>query len=182
MDEYTKGFIMGYVIGEGCFSIIMGKPRERNRMPLQIRPEMRIMIGIKDEDILGLIKSELEVGIVIRNRFYEASMKNSDGFVTYLVSGMLGCRKLIPFFDSCRWYGRKQKDYELWKKAIKIIEDGRHRTIEGILEIAKIRDQMNKKGKNKPRRYRNYEWFKHYLDTNYQGYTPAMKGLIRDIL
>ena len=36
--DYIKGYIVGLIEGEGCFSIAVQKARKRFRMPFEIRP------------------------------------------------------------------------------------------------------------------------------------------------
>ena len=66
---------------------------------------------------------------------------------------------------------QQTKEFELWKQGVEIIRKDEHRTIKGILEIAKIRDKIGRKHKLK--NYRDYNWFKEYLDKNYKDYKPA---------
>lgn len=176
MDETVlRGYIAGLIEGEGCFNIAIQKARPQFRMPFEIRPVFVIWMNIREKDLLEKLKEVLQVGNVFirKNKRTRLRGKGYNGdFVIYQVSGLKNCNVLIKYLDSVEFLGFKKKTYTLWKEAIHLIQDNQHGTESGILRIAKIRDEMSPQNlKN----YRNHEWFKNYLEKNYQGYKPSLK-------
>ena len=145
--------IMGFVEGEGCFSIgvqryLDKKPRKtekRNKIKnpriLGVRPNFRITISEKDRRILDMIKERFNVGqIYVQDR---SKIKNNQNVAYYYVQTLSDIIKIDEFFKDKDFHTAKGNDYQLWHKCIEIIKSRRHLTREGFLEICKLRDQMN---------------------------------------
>ena len=57
---------------------------------------------------------------------------------------------VIPFFDRFRFLSAKKKrDFAKFKHVAKLMQEGRHQKKDGIVEIMKIRKEMNDGGKRK---------------------------------
>lgn len=153
--------------GEGCFTISIGK--SRSTMPFEIRPQFIINMKVENKELLSKIAKEMDLGYLLQvSKPKSQKYENVDNTISYSVSGLKECLVLINFFDKCEFFGKKKQDYLLWKQAIEIIKNGKRRTKEGVLEIAKIRDKMNRTGviRIKSKRYRNFNWFVDYLSKN----------------
>jgi len=53
--------------------------------------------------------------------------------------------KVRDYFKGLEFHTSKGKDFKLWCEVLDLIEAKRHTTKEGILEICKLRDQMNQR-------------------------------------
>lgn len=172
-EDVLKGYIAGLIEGEGHFGVSLQKARPQFKMPFEIRPLFIIFMSEREKEMLEKIKDVLKVG----NVFIRKNKKeNKNGYVRYQVCGLRNCIALTKYLDSVEFLGNKKRIYRLWKEAIQIIKENKHGTKEGILEIAKIRDKTHSyhsKG------YRDYNWFKNYLDTHYKDYTPSLKFEIK---
>jgi len=174
-EDILKGYITGLIEGEGCFNIAIQKARPQFRMPFEIRPLFVIWMNIREKEMLDKLKEVIGVGNVFirKNKRLKLRGKEYNGdFVVYQISGLRNCKTLIRYLDSVEFLGFKKKTYALWKEAIRLIKDNQHGTKEGILEIAKIRDEMSPQNL---RNYRDHGWFKNYLEKNYPKYKPSSK-------
>lgn len=68
-------------------------------------------------------------------------MDSTKKFVVTSISDI--SNKIIPFFDKYPLKGAKLNDYLAFKKAVSIIKDNSHLTIEGLNEIRAIKASMN---------------------------------------
>jgi hypothetical protein len=148
--------IMGFVEGEGCFSItiqrvIERRQRTRNK-PSNIKrpylfrahPTFRLTISEQDREILNVIRETLGFGqIYVQNRSQKDSRYKDIAY--YYAQGLKECLLAKDFFQRQKFYTNKGRDFEFWCKALEIIKSGRHLEKDGLLEICGIRDQMNKR-------------------------------------
>lgn len=134
-------FIAGLVTGEGYFSIILSK-NHSCKYGVQVNHCFGIKLGSYDKDLLeeihsffgcGYIYNELSKG---KEAKYKATM-----YKVYKFEDLI--EKIIPFFETFLLKGVKRKDFNLWKDSLFMRKDKEHLTQEGIIEIAKIRDQMS---------------------------------------
>lgn len=144
--------MMGFVEGEGCFSITI--QRAINRVPRKrrnkikrpylftVRPTFRLTISNQDRAILEAIRETLGFGqIYIQNRSVKDSRYKDVAY--YYAESLKDCLMAKDFFKRHKFYTTKGRDFELWCKALEIIEAGKHLEKEGILQICQIRDEMN---------------------------------------
>ena len=62
----------------------------------------------------------------------------------YTVSGRGNLNNIIiPFFDKYPLRTSKKKDFELFKKCLSLMTDGKHLSREGAIEIARMCERMN---------------------------------------
>ncbi|MBT4870560.1 MAG: hypothetical protein HON47_03235 [Candidatus Diapherotrites archaeon] len=155
----SKDYILGFVEGEGCFCIALGKyidrrPRKlgrrsniKNPYLFRVHPTFRISMCGADRGVLEKIKETLGVGAI-----YTRKIKNefAQEGVQFYTKSLADCLKVRDFFKDMDFQTKKGKDFGLWCSALDIIEKNEHLTKEGILSICEIRDQINfLKRKNK---------------------------------
>ncbi len=154
--------IMGFVEGEGCFSIMIQryidrkprKTRKKNKIKnpsiFRVMPTFRITIAEKDRKILDAIKERLGIGgVYVQKR--EIANPNMKNICHYHADSFKDLRKIKEFFGGMEFYTSKENDFLLWCKCLEIVENKQHLTREGLLEICRLRDQMNSR-KNKTKR------------------------------
>jgi hypothetical protein len=150
----SKDYILGFVEGEGCFSItiqknIDRKPRlgkwvvkKKNPFLLRVSPTFRITNVEANLPLLEEIKSILGVGsIYLQKRGNENSRISNVAY--YYTKSLAEALKIKEFFGTLTFNTTKGKDFVLWSKCLEIIAQKRHLTKEGLLEICQLRDQMN---------------------------------------
>ncbi|MFH1225124.1 MAG: LAGLIDADG family homing endonuclease [Candidatus Diapherotrites archaeon] len=148
-DEY----IMGFVEGEGCFSITLQryfdrKPRATGRrnnrkhkaFPIRLAPSFRITIREKDRRVLDEIKEKFGFGSIYLQR---RQGENCQDTCQYVVETFGDLFVLVDFFSMQTFYTQKGEDFRKWAQALEIFKSGGHLTKEGALEICRLRDCMN---------------------------------------
>ena len=129
-------YLAGFADGEGSFNISF---RPRIDYPIPWKISLCFNVSQKDEVILSLFKRHLGCG-TMRSRH--------DGIWYFEVNNLTAIREnVIPFFDTFGFLSAKKKrDYAKFKQLASMLAEGRHKNIEGIREILKIRNDMNDGG------------------------------------
>jgi hypothetical protein len=140
-------YLSGFTDGEGSFNLSFRK-RKDYKMPWKI--SLCFNISQKDRVILALFKKHLQCGTM---------RKRKDGVWYFEVNNLASIKEnVIPFFNRYHFLSsRKKRDFSKFKKLAKLIDEGKHLNREGIIEILKIREDMNDGGK---RRYSKQEILK----------------------
>lgn len=134
-------YIAGFIDGEGCFSITIGKHRTtKNRLD----PRLVFEIELRDDDknILCDICETLKCG-----RIYHLSYKRYGWapHVKLKVSSLKDIKeRLIPFLYKYPLRAKKRRSFDLFCKAVEIFERKEHLTECGIKQLYDLRKQMNK--------------------------------------
>lgn len=128
-------YIVGFVDGEGCFSITVN--RNESRLP-EVRLLFEIELREDDEAILGKIKQVLDCGNIYRLN-YERYQKWRP-HVKYKVSNFQDINtKVIPFFKKYPPQAKKLASFEKFCQAAEIIKVKQHLTPEGIAKIQALK-------------------------------------------
>jgi len=118
-------YLAGFADGEGSFMIIV-RPRKDYNLPWKI--SLCFNVSQKDKVILSLFKRYLKCG-TLRQR--------EDGLWYYEVNNLRALKEnVIPFFQKFRFLSSKKKrNFSIFKKAVKLLEEGEHLKEEGIKRI-----------------------------------------------
>jgi hypothetical protein len=145
------GWVIGFVDGEGCFSI--GFVRQPNRARrrgyktgYQVAHEFAVTQGAKSVSCLRELESFFGTGGVVANRRWDNHSEHLYRYVVRRRSDVI--ETIIPFFARHRLRSSKQQDFEKFAKCVALIDSGVHRSPLGLAEIAEIAQTMNRK---KPR-------------------------------
>ena len=132
-------YLAGFADGEGSFNVSF---RPRNDYAIPWKVSLCFNISQKDKVILALYKKHLKCG-TLRSR--------PDGVWYYEVNNFRAIvENVIPFFNRFGFLSAKKKrDFSKFKKIARMMQENRHLTKEGILEIIEIRKMMNDGGKRK---------------------------------
>jgi hypothetical protein len=130
-------YIVGFVDGEGCFSISLNKNGDR-------LPEVRLIFEIElredDEPILREIQQVLECGTIYRLE-YERYAKWRP-HVKLKVSNFTDISsKIIPFFQRYPPQAKKHLQFEQFCLAAELIKTKQHLTPEGIEQIRALKQR-----------------------------------------
>jgi len=159
----TTGWVIGFVDGEGCFSI--GFVRQPNRAGrrgyttgYQVAHSFVVVQGARSVSCLDELKDFFGVGSVSINRRHD---NHKEHLYRYTVSRRDDLnRVIVPFFRRHPLHSSKQSDFEKFANCLGIIASNRHLTRAGLIEIAEITQTMNHR---KPR---------HELIRILRGHTP----------
>ena len=147
-----RGWVIGFVDGEGCFSIGFIRQKDRvgrkgYRTGYQVTHEFVVTQGAKSVSCLHELCEFFGVGQVLVNSRYDNHKEHLYRYVVRKRRDLL--ETIIPFFQQNPMRSSKQQDFERFVRCVELIEAGRHLTLEGLIEIAEIAQTMNRQ---KPRR------------------------------
>lgn len=145
------GWVIGFVDGEGCFSI--GFVRQANRTGrqgyrtgYQVSHEFALTQGAKSIACLHELREFFGVGQLVVNNRHDNHKEDLYRFVVRKHKELLDV--IIPFFRQHPMHSSKQQDFEKFARCVEMIEAGIHLTRQGLIEIAEITQLMNRQ---KPR-------------------------------
>ncbi len=131
-------WIVGFVDGEGCFSVSINK-NAGITLKLQVIPEFVVVQHERDIKILHALKEYFKCGVVRRN--------HGDSFC-YRVRGNVPLNSnIIPFFEAHSLKTAKKVDFLKFRSIILLMEAGEHLTSEGLVKIDAIIQTMNNRAK-----------------------------------
>ena len=142
----TVGWIVGFVDGEGCFSVTIQKATTATGW--QVFPEFVVTQGEKSLRALRDLKEFFECGKIFVNRRNDNHKEHLYRFCVRSITDLKN--KIIPFFQENQLRTAKRSDFEKFARVLELIGERKHLNSEGIGEIAKIAQTMNRK---KPSRF-----------------------------
>lgn len=129
-------YIVGFVDGEGCFSITINK--NGNKLP-EVRLLFEIELREDDKPILEKIKNTLECGNIYHLE-YESHSKWQP-HEKYKVSNFTDIyTKVIPFFLKYPLQAKKRFDFEKFCQVAEMIKNKEHLKLKGVTKIKALRD------------------------------------------
>jgi hypothetical protein len=146
-----RGWVIGFVDGEGCFSIGFIRQNDRAgrkgyRTGYQVSHEFAVTQGAKSISCLNELCEFFGVGHVIVNRRYDNHKEYLYRYVVRKRGDLL--KTVIPFFRQNPLQSSKREDFEKFARCVELVESGHHLTPMGLIEIAEIAQTMNRQ---KPR-------------------------------
>ena len=162
-----RGWVIGFVDGEGCFSI--GFVRQPNRVGrkgytagYQVSHAFVVTQGERSRSCLEELQEFFGVGRLHVNRRHDNHKEHLCQYVVTKREHLV--ETIIPFFRAHELRTSKRYDFEGFAACMDVIESGRHLTRDGLIEIARIAETMNHK---KPR---------HELIGILRGHTPNIQA------
>jgi hypothetical protein len=145
------GWVIGFVDGEGCFSIgFVRQPnrgsRKGYRTGYQVSHEFAVTQSAQSIGCLHELQEFFGVGQVLINKRYDNHREHLHRYVVRRRDDLLS--KIIPFFRLHPMHSSKQQNFEKFARCVELIEAGRHFSPAGLIEIAEIAQTMNRQ---KPR-------------------------------
>lgn len=134
-------YIVGFVDGEGCFSISVNKNSGRFE---EVRLKFEIELREDDLEILEKIQGALGCGQIYHLQYerYEKwapHVKFAVGNFTDIYT------KVIPFFKKYPLQAKKKNSFEAFCKVAEIIKSKEHLSHEGVARVRAIRKSYNNK-------------------------------------
>ena len=160
------GWVLGFVDGEGCFSIgFVRQPSRTGRTGYtagyQVFHRFVVTQGMRSANCLEGLRTFFGVGRVFVNQRHD---NHREHLCQYLVGRRRDLTEtIVPFFREYPLRTSKRNDFEKFARCMEVVEDGRHLTREGLIEIAEITQTMNHQ---KPR---------HELIRILRGHTPDIQ-------
>ncbi len=146
-----RGWVIGFVDGEGCFSIGFIRQQDRvgrkgYRTGYQVTHRFVVTQGEKSVGCLEDLKQFFGVGRVSVNQRHDNHHEHLCQYIVNKRSDLVST--VIPFFREYPLRTSKRFDFEKFARCLELIDADRHRTTDGLIEIAEIAQTMNRQ---KPR-------------------------------
>lgn len=151
-QERLIGWILGFIDGEGCFSINFAKQPDRQEVKrirkgyktgYQISHHFVVSQGKRSLQALEEVKNFFGVGKIYLNRRHD---NHKEDMYNYKVANREELIKvIIPFFEQNPLWTAKQNDFLLFAQCVKLMQSDQHLHLEGMIEIAKLTKEMNHK-------------------------------------
>ena len=142
------GWIVGFVDGEGCFSIGFVKQPDRGmrkgyKTGYQVGNRFVVTQGVKSLTCLEELKDFFGVGRIQINKRYDNHKEHLAQYIVDKRTDLL--ETIIPFFEQYQLRTSKRYDFEQFVKCLHLIERGTHMTSQGLILIVEIAETMNHK-------------------------------------
>ena len=139
----SEEYVVGITDGEGCFYVNVSKS-SAYRSGYLVQLHFHLKLQARDGDVLWKICNTLKCGSVY---FQKENRENHTQCYRYTVNSQKDIfETLIPFFIAHPLQTTsKSASFETFCQIAKLVQQGRHRTIEGVEEIVALKKNMNKK-------------------------------------
>ena len=146
------GWMIGFVDGEGCFSINFIKQpnriekdriRKGYKTGYQISHEFAITQGESSLESLEKIKDFFKVGNIYVNKRYDNHKEHLYRYVVRKREDLVNV--IIPFFEKYKLRTYKKENFKTFAVCMNEIGKGAHLTLKGFVRIAKRTENMNHK-------------------------------------
>ncbi|MDP1694327.1 MAG: LAGLIDADG family homing endonuclease [Candidatus Woesearchaeota archaeon] len=136
-QKVSKQWLLGFIESAAVFSIIIKK--SKNTLGQQVVADFTIKLPGSEVGILEKIQQVLQAG----NIYYRNKETKDEAMLK--ATKLEEVKKIINLFKPTDFLSEtKRKKFELWSQCIHLIENKQHLTKEGILEIALLRDLLNR--------------------------------------
>src|SRR3954454_17602550 len=136
----TNEWLVGFVDGEGCFSCPIFRQRSM-KLGWQVQPSFTVVQAASSRNVLDAMVSFFGCGAVYVNRRHD---NHREDLYRFHVSRFSSLRDVIvPFFESNPLRTAKRVNFVKFAEIIRLMDQGAHRTVPGLVEIAQIAETMN---------------------------------------
>lgn len=140
------GWIIGYVDGEGCFSVSLFR-NKTTKFGWQVFPEFVVTQSEKSKKSLEILQKFFKRGNIFVNKRYDNHNKN---LYRYCVRSKKDLTEIIiPFFKQNRLKTAKKEDFDIFAKIVAMMNENKHSELNGMKKIAKMIEKMNHKKSSK---------------------------------
>ena len=162
----SRGWVIGFVDGEGCFSIgLVRQPSRPDRKGYktghQVSHDFVVVQGASSASCLHELREFFGVGKVYVNRRHDDHREDMHLYSVHRRQDLL--EEIIPFFRAHPLRSAKRIDFEKFATCVGMMAEGHHLTHEGLADIVEIMQTMNRR---KPR---------HDLVRILRGHTPDIQ-------
>ena len=135
-------WIVGFVDGEGCFSISIFK-NSTTKSGIQVFPEFVVTQGAKSLSVLEDLQTVFDCGKIYENKRTDNHREN---LYRYCVRSLRDIQeKIIPFFEEYQLQSAKNHDFMVFCQVVDMIKRLEHLTPEGLDRIRALAATMNRR-------------------------------------
>ena len=142
----TVGWIVGFVDGEGCFSVSIQRCRVV-RLGWQVFPEFVVTQGAKSRTALQTLQDFFGCGRIHINNRHD---NHKEAIYRYCVRAVEDLReKIVPFFVANPLRTAKRDSFVVFAEVLELMKAGKHLSLEGLREIAGLAESINRQRRSK---------------------------------
>jgi hypothetical protein len=141
-SQIDPWWIVGFVDGEGCFSISFIK-NGTMRFGYQIFVEFVVTQGEKSLVVLEKIRNYFGCGKIYCNRRHDNHQENLYRYCVRSRDDLQN--RVIPFFRKYRLQTAKSHDFEVFENVIGMMLQNEHLTEDGFMKIRELAATTNRK-------------------------------------
>jgi hypothetical protein len=140
------GWVVGFVDGEGCFSIgFVRQPHRAGRVGyrtgFQVMHRFVVTQGAGSTAALEELQEFFGVGRIYRNRRRD---NHREDLLQYRVGRLVDLLEVvIPFFETHPLRTAKRADFEKFSTCVRAVASGDHLEAPGLLRIVEVAQTMN---------------------------------------
>src|SRR5438067_2409370 len=137
-QERLDAYIAGYVDGEGSFHVALQR-NPSTRTGWQLVPEFHVSQNPERRQVLDLIRLRFGCGGIRENH-----RGSSDTTLVYVVrkrDDLL--QRVIPFFEAQPLLSRKQEEFVVFARIVRVMAAGEHLREEGFAMLRRLVLSMN---------------------------------------
>jgi hypothetical protein len=131
----TPEWIVGFVDGEGCFSVPVYRCSKMT-LGWQVRPEFAVVQGASSCGVLEELVRFFGCGKVFRNRRHDNHREDLFRYCVQRIGDLRGT--IVPFFEQNPLRTAKRFNFAKFAEVIRLMERGRHLSPSGLMEIAAL--------------------------------------------
>src|SRR3989338_8081506 len=135
------GWIVGFVDGEGCFSVSIIH-NSTSKLKWQVFPEFVVTQGAKSLSSLKYLQNYFKCGSIVENKRKD---NHRESLHKYCVRSIKDLQEsVIPFFKVHKLRTAKREDFKKFEKILSLIDKRKHLQVKGLYQIAAIIENMNR--------------------------------------
>jgi hypothetical protein len=139
---WIYGWIAGFVDGEGCFSVPIFR-NHKAKLRWQVQPQFVVAQSASSRDALEELVSIFGCGKVYLNQRHD---DHREQLALFSVKRFADLRDVIvPFFQEHQLRTSKRESFDKFVRVLRLMEERKHLTISGLIEIAEIVETMNRR-------------------------------------
>ena len=131
--ELSPEWVVGFTDGEGCFHIAI-LPNPKTALGYEVLPEFVVVQHRRSIAVLYALKRFFGHGFVRPNQ--------GDRYA-FRIRSLEGLEKVCDFFTKHPLKTQKRVDFTRFRRVVHKMKEGRHLSVEGLLEIIDIAMRMN---------------------------------------
>jgi hypothetical protein len=131
--DLSPDWVVGFTDGEGCFHVSVVR-NSKTTLGYQVIPEFVIVQHKRNIQILYALKRFFKCGVIRKNHEYRWALR---------IRKISCLKEICDFFTKHPLKTKKNVDFIRFRRIIHKMEEGRHLTPKGLIEIIDIALQMN---------------------------------------
>ncbi len=160
MLSLAPWWIVGFVDGEGCFSIDL-ITNSTMTLGVQVQANFSVTQGIKSRSVLEAIQAHFGCGQIQENVRID---NHREPLAIYRVRKLMDLRQVIvPFFRNYPLQTAKVHDFELFADVVERMARGEHLTLDGLQQIRIQKSRMRQLGQISERKMESSETIRQAL-------------------